>query len=360
MKVAFLVNGGPTSIMGERASSFARRLGGRYEIVTAYRAANRVRAIGAFLRFLRRERPDVVYVFDMAYSGVIAAAVFTMLTRARFVLDTGDAVYELARSAGLRGPVGLAMTWLLDRIGFRLADRVVVRGTFHRTLLAKRGIEATVIPDGIDSTTFASPDASALRTRLGLDGVLSVGILGSLVWSERLRIVYGWDLVEALHLLRDEPIRGVIIGSGSGLPFLQQRAAEYELGDRLMFVDRIPFADVPAHLAAVDVWLSTQTNDIPGNVRTTGKLPLYMAAGRYILASDVGEAAIVLPPEMRVEYHGVVDREYPGRLADRLRALAADRSRLAAGAANAEMARRVFDYDVLAARVASVLDSLER
>ena len=98
--------------------------------------------------------------------------------------------------------------------------------------------------------------------------------------------------------------------------------------------------------------------DIPGNVRTTGKLPLYLAAGRYILASDVGEASLVLPQAMRVEYRGVVDPEYPARLADRIRQLIAHPERLAEGAANVEIARRVFDYGVLSERVGTVIDSL--
>jgi hypothetical protein len=51
----------------------------------------------------------------------------------------------------------------------------------------------------------------------------------------------------------------------------------------------------------MDICLSTQTNDVVGWVRTTGKLPLYLAAGRYVLASRVGEAARVLPEEMLVD-----------------------------------------------------------
>ena len=49
------------------------------------------------------------------------------------------------------------------------------------------------------------------------------------------------------------------------------------------------------NLGALDVVLSTQSNDVVGQVRTTGKLPLYMANGRFILATDVGEASLVLP-----------------------------------------------------------------
>jgi glycosyltransferase involved in cell wall biosynthesis len=358
-RTVFLVNGPENGPIAERARAFASRLGDRFEIAVAYRSAGRMHAVKDFLALLRRERPQICYVLDMSYSGVVAGIVAKVLWRIRLVIDTGDAVYELARSAGLRGPVGLALTWLLERLALRLADRIVVRGTFHRKLLAGRGVQATTIPDGIDTTVFSSAAAPAdLKARLGLHDVLSVGFLGSLVWSERLQIGYGWDLVEAMRILGDEPVKGVLIGGGSARPILEARAREYGLGDRMLFLDPIPYDDVPQYLAAIDVWLSTQTNDIPGNVRTTGKLPLYLAAGRYVLASDVGEASLVLPREMLVEYHGTVDRDYPARLAERIREIVRDRGRLSAGAGNVEIARTIFDYDVLAERVADVLESV--
>ena len=352
------MNGDSSGPMAERARAFQERLSNRFDIEIAYRRSGRARAIPEFLRFIRRVRPSATYVFDLAYSGVVAASIAKALWRTRVIIDTGDAIFELARSVGLRGPVGLGLTWLLERGALRLADRIVVRGTYHRELLRKRGLDATVIQDGIDTEAFAAGDPGDLPARLGLSGFLSVGFLGSLIWSDRLGIGYGWDLVEALRILRGENVKGVLIGAGSARPILEARAREYGLGDQMVFHDPVPYAEVPRYLAAIDVWLSTQTNDVPGNVRTTGKLPLYLAAGRYVLASDVGEASIVLPPEMRVRYDGVVDREYPARLAQRLRSLAEHPERLAAGAANVEVARSVFDYDVLAERAGTVIGSV--
>jgi glycosyltransferase involved in cell wall biosynthesis len=358
VKVVFLVNGPSSGPIAERARAFEERLRDRFEIVIGYRSASRARSITEFLSLIRRERPAVCYVFDLSYSGVIAGIVARTAWRTKLIIDTGDAAYELAKSAGLRGRFGLMLTWLMERIALRLANRVVVRGTYHRELLAGRGVASTVIQDGIDTAAFSTADPGDLRDRLGLHGVLSVGFLGSLVWSERLQIGYGWDLVEAMRLLRGEPVKGVLIGSGSARPILEARAREYGLGDRMLFLDPVPYENVPRYLAAIDVWLSTQTNDIPGRVRTTGKLPLYLAAGRYVLASDVGEASLVLPPEMRVPYDGTVDRDYPARLADRLREIMRDPARLKAGAANVERARTIFDYDVLSARVGALLESL--
>ena len=83
-----------------------------------------------------------------------------------------------------------------------------------------------------------------------------------------------------------------------------------------------------------------------------------MASGRYILASRVGEAARVLPDEMLIDYSGSVDREYPARLAARLRGLCADRARLHLGETLTGIARQEFSYDVLAPRVDAVVTRL--
>ena len=90
-------------------------------------------------------------------------------------------------------------------------------------------------------------------------------------------------------------------------------------------------------------------------MRTTGKLPLYLANNRFVLATDVGQASWVLPPEMRLPYQGVVDGEYPRRLATRLRGIAADRSQLALGSVGRNIVRTYFDARQMRTRLETCL-----
>ncbi len=341
--------------MGDRARAFAGRLADRWRIRIAYRRPGQVAAVSAFSSFLRQADPRVVYVFDMALAGVVAA---TFAGRGRgpaVIIDTGDAIAALARSSGMRGPAGQLATRALEWYSLRSADRIVVRGTFHQELLARAGVHATVIPDGVDCALFQPMDGAATRDALGLGESLVVGLVGSSIWSQKLGIAYGWDLVEMLALVKDLPVSGLLVGDGSGIEHLRARARALGVEDRLVFAGRRPLAELPALLAACDICLSTQTNDVVGQVRTTGKLPLYLACGKYVLATRVGEAARVLPDDMLLDYEGVVDRSYPGRLAGVVRALAADRSKLARGLVGPEIARRQFDYDVLAERLDALL-----
>jgi glycosyltransferase involved in cell wall biosynthesis len=162
-----------------------------------------------------------------------------------------------------------------------------------------------------------------------------------------------------IRLLRDRLptrlVRGLIIGDGSGIEILRRRCVDHGIADRIEFVGRVPYSELPGWLRRLDVCLSTQTDDVIGNVRTTGKLPLYLAAGRFVLASRVGEASRVLPPEMLVEFRGVVDPEYPARLADRLIRLLDAGTDFNHRPDCIALARTHFDYDSLAPRVATVI-----
>jgi glycosyltransferase involved in cell wall biosynthesis len=352
--VAFVVNGEPQSAMAHRARAFAQRLSAVYDLQIFYRTGSKGLALARFLRDLAAFGPRVCYVLDMAAAGVAAAGLYKHLTRSRLVIDTGDAIGALAVSLG-RGPLGVRLTRGLENYGLKVADRIVVRGTGHRLWLAEQGIDAEVIPDGVETDDFAPRPVPELRRQLGIDDRMTVGLVGSSVWSEKLRICYGWDLVELIRLLRDRPVTGVMIGGGSGIPILQARCREYGIEDRVKFLGHTSYEELPRYLNLMDVCLSTQSNDLVGQVRTTGKLPLYLACGRYILASRVGEAARVLPDDMLVDYDGTVDCHYPGRLAKWVLALLEDPGRLQQGLTGVATARTQFDYQVLADRVGRVI-----
>lgn len=355
-KIAFLVNGDEHSAIAERAYAFASRLIERYDIRVAHRSRRKAVSVIRFFVFLVRMKPALVYVFDMSYSGVLAGALYRVITRTRLIIDTGDAIYELGRSMG-RGRISLWLTRMLEAISFRVADRIVVRGTFHQRLLEERGIQAELIHDGVDTTTFKPMDVAELRKGYGLEGVTTLGVVGSIVWNEALGMCYGSEVAEAIRLLRDLRVKGVIIGDGPGLSRLREMCRSYGIEDRMLFLGRVAYDDLPRYLNLIDVCVSTQTDDMVGRVRTTGKLPLYMATGRYVLATRVGEASLCLPDEMLVDYIGALDSAYPQRLADRVRNLLTNQAALSRrGLDNVAIARTRFDYSLLAGRLAALIE----
>jgi glycosyltransferase involved in cell wall biosynthesis len=354
--VSFIVNGGYNSAMGCRARDLATHLG-QYDIRIAYRSPGKLISILKLFVFLTRVRPAVIYVFDLSYSGVVAAGVYRVVFGSSLIIETGDAIVELARSTGSRSRLGLWLTGLLEKTAFAIADRVVVRGSFHKEWLSSRGVEAEVIQDGVETSRFTPAAATHLRVQYGLDGALTVGLVGTSIWSEKLQMCYGWELVETLKLLKGERVHGIMIGNGSGIPHLKARCREYGIENRITFLDYVPYDQLPRYLNLIDVCLSTQTNDVVGKVRTTGKLPLYLAAARYVLASDVGEAARVLDPEMLVPYEGVKDEQYPQKLATRIKTILDSPEILDRAGANIALAENYFDYSLLAKRLGNVIEA---
>ncbi len=352
--VAFVVNGGYESAMGFRARDLATRLT-QYDIRIAYRSSRKILSMLRIFSFLCYLRPRAMYVLDISYTGILSAGFYRLLSRNYLIVETGDAIVELARSTGSRRKFGLWLTGLLEKAALWLADRVVVRGSFHQEWLAREGLPCEVIQDGVDPSKFVPRDAGDLRKELGLNGELTIGLIGSAVWSEKLQMCYGWELVETIRLLRDSHVKGIMIGTGSGIARLKARCRAEGIEDRILFLDHVPYDELSRYLCLIDVCLSTQTNDLAGQVRTTGKLPLYLATGRYVLASNVGEAARVLDPEMLVPYEGVKDEQYPRKLATRIQAILENPGKLERGAGNVLLAKKYFDYSLLADRAAAVI-----
>jgi glycosyltransferase involved in cell wall biosynthesis len=355
-EIAFLIHGGPASIEAQRA----RGLAAAWPAAATrflYRTADRRATARAWWREITARPPALLYVLNTALPGVPVALRAWLTRRLPYVLDTGDLVFEMARAAGSAPLRSLPLLWAAEWLGQKHAAAVVVRGSAHRALLRARGFGPVhLLRDGFNPDQNVAPERVAeLRRSLGLEHRFVIGVLGSLVRSEKLNLCYGWDALEALPRLRDLPVKLLLVGDGNGQAWLRARAEALGVADRVVFAGRVPYADVPAYLRVFDVALSTQTNNRPGQVRTTGKLPEYMAAGRFILASRVGEAARLLPESMLLDYDGTVDPGYPARLAARLRELVADPAARAEAATLPGIARRGCDYAVLAPEFARLV-----
>ena len=324
LRVTAVVHGGPDSIESTRIRSLSRGYPSDF-LRVLFRQEGIDATARAWNRDIAKYPPDLLYILNTAAPGSLLAPWWRMRKSLRYILDTGDAVYEMARTSGIGAGWRLPLLWTFERLAQQHAEVIVVRGTRHRELLQSQGRrQVRVIRDGYAENQVVSPKSvEVLRAKLGLTGRFVLGVMGSTILSPRLGICYGWDLIEALAQLKDLPVAGLIIGDGSGLPWLRERAQTLGVAGRIVFTGRIPYSDVPLYLRLMDTAFSTQTNNLPGQVRTTGKIPEYMAAGRFILASRVGEAELLLPEPMLIDYHGEVDLGYPVRVACRIRTLIA-------------------------------------
>lgn len=353
MKVLFLVNGAPESAAAVRAQSFAHRLPHTWQRKILYRPARKWKGILPFIQTALKFKPHLIYVMDTAYTGVLAGCIAKKLTGCGLITDTGDAAYELALSTGNYSVRGLALIRCIEQMALRQADAVVVRGSYHQELLEGRGVKRVVfVPDGVDLEAVKAVDASSLRDELGLKDYLVLGLVGSMIWSSAHHMCYGWDIVEAMGHLKDVPVKALLVGDGDGRAHLEARARELGVQERVIFAGQVPYTQLHRSVSAMDICVSTQSNDIVGMVRTTGKLPFYLALNRYVVASDVGEARRVLPEiGCLLPYEGVRDEAHPARLAAHVRETVADPALLQRANAGRAVAAQHFDYAMLAKRI---------
>ncbi len=325
-----------------------------------FREGGRLRAIRHFVAGVLRTRPAVVYAVDSAAATVAALVVARTVLGSRVIMETGEATAALARSTGRFGHAGALAVALIERLGYRVADTLVVRGYGHQEILRETlGLDSVVIPEGFDPTVAGPRDGTAFRQDWGADeNTIVVGVRGSASWVERLQWCYGRDVIEVIARARRPDLLGVVAVKGDGLPHLKRLAQDLGVTDRVRFVEPQEGGDLWQQLGAIDVGLSTQTNDHVGQSRTTTKLIQYLAAGKYILASRVGTAAVVLPDEMLVDYHGAWDEGYFDRLARRIEALP-DRTRVRARGLELLERARAFAYPELLPRWERVFASLQ-
>ncbi len=301
---------------------------------------------------LVRAHPGTVYLLDLNVTTGLPALLYTRLSRTPLVLDFGDEVGAVSWNMG-RWWLVCVMQGFLQRIAVRSADHVVVRSRMHAWLLRRRGASnVVVIEDGVDLARFPYRGRATKRARARLgfpeEGWI-LGVVGSLNYGARSRYVYGLEIVHALACLRDLTTYGLIVGSGSGLAVLRREATRLRVADRIAFVPFVKGKNIPLLLSCAQGWLWVQSHDAVGRVRTSGKLPLYLAGARRILGSRTGASLSTfargrdLILKTRALDPAAIGAEVAGELRGRFLAEKADENEPRASASR-------FDYAALARR----------
>ena len=100
-------------------------------------------------------------------------------------------------------------------------------------------------------------------------------------------------IVKAAELLKDEPIRFHLVGSGIELDSLKEYAEKHRLNS-IVFYGRKPLEEMPRYYAMADAMLLTLQADPVLSLTLPGKLQSYMSAGKPVIAAIDGEAQRVI------------------------------------------------------------------
>jgi glycosyltransferase involved in cell wall biosynthesis len=143
------------------------------------------------------------------------------------------------------------------------------------------------LPNGADTTMFhpGPPDRDCAQ-RLGADDSTHV-----FLYAGTHGYVHGMEvLLDAAALLRDDPVRFVLVGDGSEKAALQARAAESRL-DNVVFLDPVDPAEVAQMLrCATGALASVRAGDVYRTIRSAKAVPA-MASGCPVVYSGDDEGS---------------------------------------------------------------------
>lgn len=275
------------ALSGERREMISRSLG--YASFLA----------GALARLLTQERPDVVLALSTPPLVAALALLPQALRGARFVYWVQDVYPDLAIELGVMragGPAARAFS-ALSHVLYQRADALVVLDDAMAARLREAGAPADrihVIDNWCDSNEVTPQPASQSRLRqaLGLGDAFTVGYAGNMGRGHDAA-----TLIEAMPLLRDDPITWLFVGAGPGYDAVA-RAASAERLPRVHFLPPQARAMLRDTLTAADVGLVTADAALSG-LLAPSKLYGLLAAGRPILwvGPDEGRVAELIREE---------------------------------------------------------------
>jgi glycosyltransferase involved in cell wall biosynthesis len=231
-------------------------------------------------------------------------------------------------------PIALEpLATVLEKQSLRAADMCVAVSTpLAQQIDRLAGVHAIVMPNGADPTRFdpARTAADTVRARNGLHGAYVLG------WTGVLRAWHGLELLlEAIASVPEG--RLLIVGDGPARPAVEARARALGLDARVVITGRVPHADVPSHIAAMDV--AVVASDRTG-VASPMKLLEYMAMGRAVAAPALPNIHDVVTDGEDGLLFAPADAPSLGRILQRLAADAPLRDRLGRAARRTVVERR--------------------
>ncbi|MGD8395650.1 MAG: glycosyltransferase family 4 protein [Candidatus Eiseniibacteriota bacterium] len=174
-----------------------------------------------------------------------------------------------------------------------LADQVVCVSSVLRDYLVERGAAPErlhVEPNAVDPTRFALDPGvrPAVRRRLGIgDEEVALGFVGRFgFWHGMVPLVE--SLIEVAR--RAPRARVVLIGDGQLMPAVRRTLAGCDVVDRFRLTGNLAWADVPSHLAALDIGIMASSNWYGSPL----KLFEYAAAGLCVVAPRVAPVAEIM------------------------------------------------------------------
>ena len=256
-------------------------------------AANYLSFIFSGLTFglcqLRGRRYDAIFVHGMSPILQALPAIFIgWLKNCPVVLWVQDLWPESLSATGyIKNEKALKVVERVVRYIYRHVDLLLVQSEAFVGPVGAMASSTPVkyYPNSVDES-FSAPTKSAAPEIAGLDGTFSVMFAGNIGTAQAVEVI-----VEAATILRDQgDIHFVVLGDGSRRGWMLEQVTARGLSN-LHLPGRFPVDTMPAFMQRASVLLVTLTDQPIFAATVPNKVQAYMATGRPIIASLMGEGA---------------------------------------------------------------------
>jgi glycosyltransferase involved in cell wall biosynthesis len=252
---------------------FARPVSWDIDLLEGYpwAAAGSGRPAAWLFRELRRTRPDVVICYGWDSPIARSAVMCCLLTRIP-VLMYGDTTWQHSSSGRRRMTRTVALDLLLRR-----CTGAISTGTFNREFYIRHGMDPRRIWPGVCPADTDAFGAARARRQACTGGELRIGFAGKLIPRKGVD-----ELLRAAAVLPlARPWSVTVIGDGPLLPEMRALAADFGLGNRVVFRGFANTTEMPRLLAGLDVVVVPSRLDMRVLVTIEA-----MAAGAAVIVSD--------------------------------------------------------------------------
>ena len=248
-----------------------------------YSKARKRKSLIALFRWLAMNRADLLVMEGTGIAGGLPCIVARLLKGQHYVVSSGDAVGPLV---GAILPIIGPLFGLYERLLCRLASGYIGWTPYLVGRALTFGTPRAMTAPGWCDALPSKGARERIRAQFNIDeNAIVFGIVGSLVWSRRMKYCYGRELVEAAAVVDRPDLHVLIVGDGDGLPQLRSLAEKH--ATKITFTGNVPADKVVDYMAAMDVGSLPQSVDGVGSFRYTTKLSEYLAAGLPIVTGQI-------------------------------------------------------------------------
>jgi len=254
---------------------------------------------------------DIVHFQKCFYHATIPAMIAGILRRKPLHYDWDDweiKIYEVSTNPGILRNIIMAFLHILESDILKIVDTVSVASTRLKIECEKAGIEGNRIFDahvGADIIRF-HPDISGkeIKQKYNINKPLIL-YLGQLHGGQYAEFFIKTASKIISHYKKD--LVFMIVGDGYLAEELKKIAHRLNFDGKLIFTGAVSHELVPEYIAAADVCVACFEENEVTLCKSPLKIAEYMASGKAIVASNVGEVSNMLGPAGILTEPGNVD-----------------------------------------------------